>query len=367
MEIDGRGRPLPGPGLGRAAAEGPGDAGVTELLSREPSLEELFLAQYGEDGRSARARRVRCRLTSPSATGCTGTIARHGGRPADCPQGRPLRSPVGLHLRRLHRLVGDQLHDALQDPGANATPWRPPTARTRRRARSSDPPRSSRPSAGFTVFKISMTLIILGAVWGLLTSTRLLRGEEDNGRWDSCSPARPPAGAPPPRRSPASAPASLMLWAVTAIITVLTGLDSSVDIAVGPALYFALAMVATAVMFLAVGALTSQLAATRRQAASFAAAFLGVSYAVRMIADAGVGLHGLIWASPLGWVEELQPLTAPQPLALVPIVVFTAVAGRRRRAPRRHPRRRGEHRAGPGARRAASPAALRARPARRSG
>ena len=25
---------------------------VTELLSREPSLEELFLAQYGEDGRA---------------------------------------------------------------------------------------------------------------------------------------------------------------------------------------------------------------------------------------------------------------------------------------------------------------------------
>ena len=86
-----------------------------------------------------------------------------------------------------------------------------------------------------------------------------------------------------------------------------------------------LAMVATAVMFLAAGALTSQLAATRRQAASYAAAFLGVSYAVRMIADAGLGLHGLIWASPLGWVEELRPLTAPHPLALLPIAAFTAV------------------------------------------
>jgi len=53
-------------------------------------------------------------------------------------------------------------------------------------------------------------------------------------------------------------------------------------------------MVATAVMLLAVGALTSQLAATRRQAASYAAWFLGASYAVRMIADAGVGLHALM-------------------------------------------------------------------------
>jgi ABC-2 type transport system permease protein len=44
-----------------------------------------------------------------------------------------------------------------------------------------------------------------------------------------------------------------------------------------------------------------------------------------MIADAGVGLHGLIWVSPLGWVEELHPLTAPQPLVVLPIVGLTAV------------------------------------------
>ena len=115
------------------------------------------------------------------------------------------------------------------------------------------------------------------------------------------------------------------LWALTAVITVLTGLDSKVGFPAGAALYFALAMVATAVMFLAVGAVTSQLAATRRQAAAYAAVILGVLYAVRMVADAGVGLHAMIWASPLGWVEELQPLTTPRPLALLPIIAFTAV------------------------------------------
>ena len=102
-------------------------------------------------------------------------------------------------------------------------------------------------------------------------------------------------------------------------------------------LYFALAMVATAVMFIVVGAVTSQLAATRRQAASVGAAFLGVSYALRLVADAGVGFHWLIWVSPLGWVEELQPLTSPQPLAFLPIIGFStllavgavALAGRR--------------------------------------
>jgi ABC-2 type transport system permease protein len=178
--------------------------------------------------------------------------------------------------------------------------------------------------AGFTAFKISMTLMLLGAVWGLLTATRLLRGEEDGGRWELLL-----AGPTTRRRGTAQALAGLgagavALWALTAILTVAVGLDSSVQIAAGPALYFALAMAATAVMFLAVGALASQLAPTRRQAAAYAATFLGGCYAVRMIADAGLGLHGLIWASPLGWVEQLRPFDGPQPLALLPIAALTA-------------------------------------------
>ena len=178
--------------------------------------------------------------------------------------------------------------------------------------------------AGFTVFKISMTLMILGAVWGLLISTRLLRGEEESGRWELLLAGQTTRRGAVVQALAGLGSGALVLWALSAVITIIVGLDSKVDIAAGPSLYFALAMVATAVMFLAVGVLTSQLGATRRQAASYAALVLGLAYAVRMIADAGVGLHGLIWASPLGWVEELQPLTAPQPLALVPIVGFIA-------------------------------------------
>ncbi|MDA8074675.1 MAG: hypothetical protein M0Z40_05475 [Actinomycetota bacterium] len=189
--------------------------------------------------------------------------------------------------------------------------------------------------SGFTVFKISMTLMILGAIWGLLTSTRLLRGEEDSGRWDLLL-----CGQTTRRGATAQAIAGLgaglvTLWAITAIITVLSGLPSSVGIGVGPWPYFSVAMVATAAMFLAVGAVTSQLGATRHQAASFAAVFLGVSYGVRLIADAGVGLHGLIWASPLGWVEELQPLTSPQAPGLAPVRRVHGSPRRCRGTPRR--------------------------------
>jgi ABC-2 type transport system permease protein len=179
--------------------------------------------------------------------------------------------------------------------------------------------------AGFTVFKSFMTLVILGGLWGLLTSTRLLRGEEDAGRWELVLSGQTTRREATEQGLGGQATGAAILWAVTALFCVLAGQYSKVDISPGPMLYFALTLVSTPLMFLAVGALTSQLGATRRQAAAYAGWFLGACYGLRMVADAGVGLHGLIWMSPLGWVEQLRPLTSPEPLAFLPIVGFTAI------------------------------------------
>ncbi len=52
---------------------------------------------------------------------------------------------------------------------------------------------------------------------------------------------------------------------------------------------------------------------------------LGVSYCLRMLGDAGIGLPWLSWLSPLGWVERLSPLTANDPVPLLPIFAAAAV------------------------------------------
>ena len=88
-------------------------AGVTELLSREPSLEELFLAQYGE-ARPKRAGRLSSHFEHASGWGGSPhtVVARLTARKA-------VRSGViwGYIFGASHRLVGDQLHQALQDRG----------------------------------------------------------------------------------------------------------------------------------------------------------------------------------------------------------------------------------------------------------
>ena len=179
---------------------------------------------------------------------------------------------------------------------------------------------------GYTVWKSFMFLVVVGSVWGLFTAARLLRGEEDAGRWELLL-----AGQTTPRRATGQVVGSLAtgltgLWAATAAVLVAIGRSSTLHISAPAALYFALALVVSAAVFSAAGALASQLAPTRRQANAYAGVALGVFYALRLVADSGANLEWLRWATPLGWVEELQPLTGPRPTALVPIFVLVAGA-----------------------------------------
>lgn len=179
--------------------------------------------------------------------------------------------------------------------------------------------------AGYTAYKVGYTLLILGAIWGLLTATRVLRGEEDGGRWELLL-----AGQTTPGRAARQVALGLgvgvvALWVPTAVLSAATGASARVGIAVGSSVFFATAMVSAAAMFVAVGMLASQLAATRHDADLLGAAVMGGSYLVRMAADSDPGLGWLRWLSPFGWVEELRPLTGSKPLAFVPIVVLVAV------------------------------------------
>ena len=64
----------------------------------------------------------------------------------------------------------------------------------------------------------------------------------------------------------------------------------------------------------AIGALAGQRASSRSQANVLSAGVLG-AFLLRMVADSGSGLAWLRWATPLGWVEELHPLTGSDPFA----------------------------------------------------
>jgi ABC-2 type transport system permease protein len=190
--------------------------------------------------------------------------------------------------------------------------------------------------AGFTAWRTMGLLPLIAGVWGLLVATRLLRGEEESGRWDTLL-------AGPLTRSRATLATlravdvgTLAIFVPTAGALLLFGVVPG-DLDLGGALWLALALCIAAPVFGAVGALTSQLAATRREASALAGVVFVVAFMLRVAADGSTSLGWLRWLTPLGWIEELRPLTGNHTLALIPLLAWTGalvalaawIAGRR--------------------------------------
>jgi ABC-2 type transport system permease protein len=181
--------------------------------------------------------------------------------------------------------------------------------------------------AGYTAWRSVGILATAGAVWGLLAATRLTRGEEDAGRWELLLAGQTTRGRAAGQAIAGLAVGLGSLWVVTAAIVVAIGHSSRAHFTTSGSLFLSLALVVGAAMFLAVGVLCGQLAATRRQASGLAAAVLGAAFLVRVVADSTAAAGWLRWASPLGWAEELDPMTGSRLLALLPIAALTLTLG----------------------------------------
>jgi len=180
---------------------------------------------------------------------------------------------------------------------------------------------------GFTDWRAIGVTTLVASIWGLLAATKALRGEESAGRWEVIL-----AGQTTQRRATAGVLAGLgagvlIMYVVTALLTIAVGARPSVGIGPGASMFFAVAVVAAAATFAAIGAVASELMPTRSRAAGLSAAVFGTAFMLRALGDSTSSAHWLVYASPLGWVEQLHPLTGAQPLWLLPIAGLVATCG----------------------------------------
>lgn len=176
---------------------------------------------------------------------------------------------------------------------------------------------------GYTVYKGFVFLTTIAALWAIFATTRLLRGEEDAGRWQLVL-----AGSARPGDATAAALAALgaAIAVVTVLITVIVaaaGRDPAVAISPIGAVRYAASIALVAAVFVGVGAVASQLARTRRAANGLSALVFAAALLVRMVADSDPRLHWLRWLSPFGWSERMRPLTAPSSIPLLPAAAMT--------------------------------------------
>jgi ABC-2 type transport system permease protein len=184
---------------------------------------------------------------------------------------------------------------------------------------------------GYVAWRVGGILSIFAAAWGVFAAVRALRTEEDSGRTELVLAA--PVGRGTAFRAELTAiAAGAALLALALWVGLVVG-----GLAAGPSAYLALEALSMAGVFAAVGALTSQLAPTRRLALGLGLAVLAVALILRIVADTAGSLESLRWASPLGWAEELRPFAGPRPAVLVlpaataVILLFAAARIQRRR------------------------------------
>jgi ABC-2 type transport system permease protein len=180
-------------------------------------------------------------------------------------------------------------------------------------------------TGGFTAWRFGGFAAVVAGVWGALAAVRALRAEEDAGRRELVL-----AGA---------------VTRATALLAVLAAIGAAVALVwlaifaglvlgrlpAGGSAYLALATIAPALVFAAVGTLASQVARARRLALELATAALAAAFLARVIADTAGGLGWLRWVTPFGWSEELRPFAGPRPaVLLLPVLAAAslfAVAG----------------------------------------
>ena len=178
---------------------------------------------------------------------------------------------------------------------------------------------------GFTDWRAIGVTSLVAAVWALLAATKYLRGEEAAGRWELFLAGRTTMRRAAVNTLAGLAAGVLAMYVLTALLTALVGTRPGVGISPGRSLLFAVAVVAAAAEFAAVGAVASELMPTRSRATGLTVAVFAAAFMVRALGDATASAHWLVYLSPLGWVEQLRPLAGPQPLWLLPIVGLVTV------------------------------------------
>ncbi len=168
---------------------------------------------------------------------------------------------------------------------------------------------------GYVEFRVMGMGAILASAWAVFAAVRALRGEEDAGCYELILAGAIGRGGAVAAVLCALALECAVLWGLIAA-TLLASATVPGDMTAGQALLVATGIAAPAAVFATLGTLASQIAPTRRAAQALAGGALAVAVFLRIAADLGHGIGWLRWATPIGWVEQLRPVTGADPAVL---------------------------------------------------
>lgn len=154
---------------------------------------------------------------------------------------------------------------------------------------------------GFVVWDGGWFLQAVVGIWAVLTTSRLLRGEEDSGRAELVA-----AGTISGVGRTGAAVAVVGAGCLLAGLAVFGAILVPSEQLTGSAL-FAVGVFGFGLVMAAVTAVAAQLFGVRRRVAAVGAGVLGLAFVLRMIANSSDTRSWVSWLSPFGWMDRLRP------------------------------------------------------------
>lgn len=180
-------------------------------------------------------------------------------------------------------------------------------------------PRAVDTVGGFVVWDAGWFLALVVSVWAVLATTRLARGEEDDGRADVV------LSRPVLRRDLLLAQLAAVGGGAVAFGAAASAALLALGLPAGGSLLFGAGLAGAGLTSAATGALAAQLLDVRRRAVAAGIAVVGAGYALRMVAHSADSRAGLLWATPAGWPDQLHAFSGDRWWALAPLLVTPAV------------------------------------------
>jgi ABC-2 type transport system permease protein len=179
--------------------------------------------------------------------------------------------------------------------------------------------------AGYMVYRTVTFLSIIASVWGLMTVIRLLRGQEEDGRWEIIASGNTTSKGASLHILLGFSLALLLAFVICFAATTAYGTIPAINAPPSAGLFISLAIFAPATLFSGLGFLVSQLSVTKRRALFYGLIPLLILFAVRTIGNTTSDWHWLKMFTPFGWTELASPVIDPNMAWLLPSFILAPI------------------------------------------
>ncbi len=180
--------------------------------------------------------------------------------------------------------------------------------------------------AGYMIYRAGPIMALVGSVWGLMAATKLLRGQEEDGRWEIITGSRVSARQATGHVLLGFGGSIILAFLVTTGMAAVAGLSPDINLSPATSLLIALAIFLPTLLFIAIGCVTSQLSVSRRRAVTFGLAPLVVLFSLRSIANSVSDLYWLKNLTPFGWADMISPVISPMIGWVWPFILLSLIA-----------------------------------------